>query len=399
MVHDHSSEPQHHSSMNSSYHQPPTASFWELNTYYSPADVLIVGGGIVGMSTAVFLKKAAPELDVLVVERGTLPSGASTKNAGFTCIGSPSELLSDLKSNDQETVFSLMNQRLEGLHTLRNLLGDAAIDYIPCGGYEVFMPQDKLLFEECMDLLPELNQALPKEGKPPFCLADSELEGFGMRGVQHLIRNNLEGALNTGSMMLAMERLARKLNVRLLCGVGVKSVEEQVTSMVAQLDNGVTVPCSHLHVATNGFARQLLPELNVQPARAQVLITEPLPDLKVRGTFHLDQGFYYFRNVGNHLLLGGGRNLDISAETTTEIEVTQTIQRKLDSLLHDVLLPEKKVEIAHRWAGIMGVGQTKDIILKRLSSKLTCSVRAGGMGVAIGTAVGKQSAELIQRTL
>jgi hypothetical protein len=37
----------------------------------------------------------------------------------------------------------------------------------------------------------------------------------------------------------------------------------------------------------------------VKPARAQVLITEPIDNLDVRGTFHLDCGYYYFRNIGS----------------------------------------------------------------------------------------------------
>jgi hypothetical protein len=43
----------------------------------------------------------------------------------------------------------------------------------------------------------------------------------------------------------------------------------------------------------------------------------------------------------------------------------------------------------------MGVGNQKKAIVKQLSEHVFCGVRLGGMGVAIGSLVGKELAELI----
>ena len=43
----------------------------------------------------------------------------------------------------------------------------------------------------------------------------------------------------------------------------------------------------------------------------------------------------------------------------------------------------------------MGVGNQKKAIVKPISSNVFCGVRLGGMGVAIGSLVGKELAELI----
>jgi hypothetical protein len=43
----------------------------------------------------------------------------------------------------------------------------------------------------------------------------------------------------------------------------------------------------------------------------------------------------------------------------------------------------------------MGVGETKKPIIKEISSNVYCGVRLGGMGIAIGTLVGKEVAELM----
>ena len=73
-------------------------SFWEKSAYFEKIDFLIVGSGIVGMSTALFLRKKYAHAKIVIIERGYLPTGASSKNAGFTCFGSPTELYDDLKN-------------------------------------------------------------------------------------------------------------------------------------------------------------------------------------------------------------------------------------------------------------------------------------------------------------
>ena len=108
----------------------------------------------------------------------------------------------------------------------------------------------------------------------------------------------------------------------------------------------------------------------------------------------MDEGYYYFRNVGNRVLLGGGRNLNFKAEETFDMKVSELIQNKLESLLKTTILPNQEFEIERRWAGIMGVGSNKTPILKRIDDNLYCAIRMGGMGIAIGAEVGQSLALL-----
>jgi gamma-glutamylputrescine oxidase len=94
-------------------------SYWEKNSYFNNLDVVIIGSGIVGLNAALSLKKRNKKLNILILERGLLATGASSKNAGFACFGSPSELLSDLKTNSENEVFSLVEKRWKGLLKLR----------------------------------------------------------------------------------------------------------------------------------------------------------------------------------------------------------------------------------------------------------------------------------------
>ena len=45
--------------------------------------------------------------------------------------------------------------------------------------------------------------------------------------------------------------------------------------------------------------------------------------------------------------------------------------------------------------GIMGVGPSKDVILKEIGPSTICAVRLGGMGVALGTSIGKEVASMV----
>ena len=86
-------------------------SFWENSTFFAEVDAAIIGSGLVGLNAALTLKSLQPNWKIIVLEKGILPSGASTKNAGFACFGSPSELLDDLEYQSEDTVFDLVQQR------------------------------------------------------------------------------------------------------------------------------------------------------------------------------------------------------------------------------------------------------------------------------------------------
>lgn len=369
-------------------------SYWEQKTWFSNVDFCIVGSGIVGLSCALQLKKMHPKAKIIVLEKGILPQGASTKNAGFACFGSASELLSDLKNHSEEEVVSLVKQRIDGLEILKSTLGEKQIDYQQNGGYEVFLKKDKALFEECEANLNRLNQLLKSVFKSDvFQLKDNS---FGFKNaLEQLIFNPFEGQIDTGKMMQTLLMKVQIEGVSVLNSVEVKSFSTETEAVHIQLNN-FSFKTKHLCIATNAFASELL-DVKVTPARNQVLITQPISNLHIKGTFHLDEGFYYFRNIHNRILLGGGRNLDEVGETTSVLGTTNRIQNALENLLQEVILPDQQVDIDQRWSGILGVGNQKKPIVKSVENRVHCAVRLGGMGVAIGSSVGKELANLIDQ--
>lgn len=367
-------------------------SYWELKNWFSQIDYTIVGSGIVGLHTALRLREKYPSSKILILEKGMLPQGASTKNAGFACFGSISEIIDDLKSHTEEEVIELIQKRWSGLQLLRKRLGDTAIDFKPYGGYELFLKEDENSFAACSNKLSFINEIL----KPLFKtdVFTKEVDRFRFEGInEYLIFNPFEAQIDTGNMMQALLKQAIAQDILILNQQTVTSYIDNENSVEVALGD-FSFSTKKLLFATNGFANTLTKGA-VKPARAQVIITEPIPNLDIKGTFHLDKGYYYFRNIGDRILLGGGRNLDFEAENTTEFGHTEIVQKKLEDLLKKVILPNQEIKIEHRWSGIMGMGNSKKPIVEQLSENVYCGVRLGGMGVAIGSIIGTELADLV----
>ncbi|MEZ5022073.1 MAG: FAD-binding oxidoreductase [Chitinophagales bacterium] len=372
-------------------------SYWEYNSFFKDIDVAIVGSGIVGLSAALHLKEQNEKLKVVVFERGFLPSGASTKNAGFACFGSVSELLSDLNHLSEQDVFTIVEKRWKGLQKLRNRIGDKNLNYQSFGGYELFKQQDESIYYKCLDQLESFNQLLKEitGEKSVYQVSDQKIKSFGLSRVDHLIENTLEGQLDTGSMIKHLIQLARSKDIDIINGISIEEIKEDESSVNLLTIDGDIIKAKQVIVATNGFARKLLPNQKVIPARNQVLVTTPIDNLQLKGCFHYDEGFIYCRNIGNRVLIGGARNQDAKNETTSEFGLTNKITEHLHQFLKETVLSNTNYQIEHQWSGIMGVGASKDPIVKAVSPNIYVAIRLGGMGVAIGSLVGEDVANLL----
>lgn len=372
-------------------------SYWEQQSF-SYYDHIVIGAGIVGLSVAIELRAVYPDASVLVLERGLLPTGASTRNAGFACMGSATELLDDLQYTSEDEVAGLFAARKKGLERLRSKLGDDRIGYRADGGYELISNKEL----GALDKLDYLNSLLqPITGKPAFALANERVADFGFKGsyAEGLIENTCEGGLNSGMLLRALADMAMQQGVEVKTGAAVLSFDEatervQVAVKDPFRDEVWQLSCSTLNICTNAFTKQLLPDVDVVPGRGQVLITEPIVGLKIKGVFHLDKGYYYFREIDGRVLFGGGRNLDFEGERTTDFGLNELIQADLDQKLHETILPDTKFSIAQRWTGIMAFGATKYPIVKAFSPRVFGAFRMGGMGVALGSEVARQLAEM-----
>lgn len=371
-------------------------SYWQQSAWFNHTDIAIIGSGIVGLNAAIHIKRLKPALRVSLFEKGPIPAGASSRNAGFATFGSVSELLDDLSKQPSQQVWELAKKRFGGLQLLRKNLGDEAMRYEALGGYEVFNSADE--FEGYGKHLPEINEALHAFAglRDTFSISEKTNESFGFKGFSGFLFNQHEGLIHSGMMLKALIQKAREIGVELFYGFQLNSIEQENGNALLRFKNPeLSLKCGAVLICTNGFAGDLIPDLDLKPARGLVLVTEPIQNLKMRGAFHHNKGYDYFRHIEDRVLLGGGRNLDIDGETSTADLVNPKILDYLKTLLYEQIIPGINVKVEFTWTGTMGVGQSKEPIIKKVGESLYCAVRMGGMGVALGSQTGLDAAELL----
>jgi glycine/D-amino acid oxidase-like deaminating enzyme len=370
-------------------------SFWEKQVILEDIDFLVVGAGIVGAATAFELRKLHPSAKIVLIERGYLSTGASTKNAGFACFGSVTELLDDLQQQSANSVWETIAMRYEGLQKLRERFSDKSIDYQQNGSWDLIHEKQSIVARNALQKIDFLNEEVFKITGEKACFSYSKnvAEKYGFLSIIGGFHNRLEGSIDTGKLLQETTRLLSEKSIICLYGVALNTFESHADGVILQTNFG-EIKTKKMAIAVNGFAQELLGMTSVQPARAQVIVTNELTNLTLDSTFHYDCGYYYFRNVGKRILLGGGRNLDFEGETTTKFEQTTEIISALTNLLKEVIIPNQPFSIDYQWSGIMGVGsEKKPIIEKKLN--YVVGVRMGGMGIAIGSKVGEDLAHLL----
>ncbi len=366
-------------------------SYWEKQSLLH-YDCILLGSGIVGLSTAISIKERFPRQRILVLEKGLLPTGASTRNAGFACIGSLTEILDDLQHMPAKDVVALVQMRRKGLQLLRSRIGDDRMEYRENGSFELISEAEASALGQLEKVNELLFDILPG---PAFSMADHKIAGKGIV-TKHLVQNNYEGELHTGKMMRTLIDVAIERGIEIKTGCNVTHFEEKTGGVEVTVNDELTFFAARIAICTNAFAKGLLPELDVTPGRGQVLITAPVKKLPFKGIYHFDQGYYYFRELNGRVLFGGGRNLDFAGEATTEFELNRRIQDDLETKLSTIILPHHNFTIEDRWAGIMAFGKTKQPIVQAHSARIWLAVRMGGMGVAIGSEVGRTLAAMMQ---
>jgi glycine/D-amino acid oxidase-like deaminating enzyme len=362
-----------------------SSSFWEKTSFLESCDLIVVGAGIVGLSSALFYKQANPDSRVLVIERGFLPQGASTRNAGFACVGSVGEHLADMEKESEQNIKERIKRRYNGLELLKSTLGEEAIGYKHCGGYEFFASQDE--FDNVAPQIDRFNSWMEELLDEETVYQRDEIAGYPV------IHNRLEGALHPGKMMQTLVNKAGKAGVEIKWNSEVEHISQGGEVKIA---GGPSLQAARVLVAANGFVKRILPDMDITPARGLVLVTNEQQQMPWKGIFHHDRGYIYFRNLGQRLLIGGARNLDIDGEATDQFGANQIIKDHLVDFVSNILRLSSGWEIEHEWSGIMGFTPTKTPLITQVDQHRYVAAGLSGMGIAIGMDVGQKAAEKLQ---
>lgn len=362
-------------------------SYWEDQYYFEGNDLIVIGAGIVGLSTAIAMKSLRPDCQILVLERGSLPSGASTKNAGFACFGSVTELIEDGEAMTEQELKDLIALRWSGLQLLKETIGEQGLRYQHRGGVEL-LDNDSDLAELALSRLDYYNALVEDAIGQPNCFQAVD-QTVAKHKNPKAIYNPYEGEINPMHMMANMRRVAESSGIKVLYGVEVSEINPQ-----SVLANGKRLKATHIAVCTNGLSKQLLPNIELKAVRNQVYVTPVLDQIPFQGCYHYDQGYVYFRELEGRVLIGGARNHFYEQETTSTFGETDNVRAHLLQFVQSQLgLSVDRFD--YRWSGILGVGDIKAPIIESIDAYTHVGVRLGGMGVAIGSGVGRELAKRI----
>jgi len=363
-------------------------SYWEQKSLLPTSDIVVIGAGIVGLTAARMVATKNPQYSVSVIEKDIIGSTASSRNAGFACFGSVSEILSDIRSMGEQKVSKLIQTRKEGLKMLEDRYGSKALNLNFCGGYELYEGAEQ--FDKDAEHLDLINKLI-RPDQPTFAIVDTPSH---IKYHKKCFLNKEEGHLDTGLLYKSLESDCRSAGVSIYRGMEIQSWDENTSGVTLDIKNIGKIRASKVIIATNALTPRLIPNEAVIPARNQVLVTSPIPNHDLSGTFHMDAGYVYVRDIGERLLIGGARN-KFDSESTDIHGINEKNITYLKSILEDKILPHVgPIEVDYKWSGIIAPQPSKLPIVKKYSDRITMGVRLGGMGVAIGMKIGEQVATL-----
>ena len=329
------------------------------------ADVLVIGGGIAGTSLVHHLAKR--RFSAVLVERKHLAAGASGRNAGFLLAGVADCYAEAVRIFGREKAREVWHITDENHDRMLEAVERDDVGHRRLGSATLASgDEERARLEESDQMLRE--------------------DGFEARWDGERLLNPRDGEVNPAAMVGALARRAKQGAIRE--GVNVTSIEsrrDEVTVRAGDLEcrAGVVI------LATNAYTPLLLPEVKIQPTRAQMLASAPLSRSVCDVPTYSHFGYRYWRQLPTgEVLIGGWRDTAMAAEITDEDEPTDQIQEHLDGHLAAM---SGNGEVTHRWAGIMGFTESGLPLVGPVDGRRNVYLCAGfnghGMGFAFMSAM------------
>ena len=327
-----------------------TASPWQ-HPFNAEADVVIVGGGIIGAATAFWLRRLAPDRRVLILEARHLAHGASGRNAGFLLLGTHSDYASAVDTYGAERARRIWQFTRE---SFRHIVDDVEPGDIGLETNGSVIAAGSL---EEADRLRRSHALLADDGVESRWLNAEAVElETGLRGMHGALVVAEGGALDP---MRLVRQLVLQSGAEVREGVAVAGVESAGERMRIVLRAGGSVTAEHVLLAPGPRLPELVPALGetVRPIRAQMLATVPMPSLLPRPVYSHEGYFYLRQRDDGRLLLGGARHLHREAEVGFEDATTRALQKDLESYLRQHVPAAEGIQVERRWSGTMGFSQ------------------------------------------
>jgi len=324
------------------------------------ADVLVIGGGITGVSVLHHLR--ARGLECVLVERGHIAAGASGRNAGFLLAGIADNYAAAVRTFGRARAREIWLLTLENHARMIESVAGQPVGYRRLGSATLASGEGELAqLVESAQLLSE--------------------DGFDVTWDGRRLVNPLDGEVNPAALVGALARQAPAGSIRE--GVNVTAISAGSSDVLVHADGDVC-RAGCVILATNAYTPQLLAQVAIQPRRAQMLASAPdaahLCDLPTYSHF----GYRYWRQLARgEVLIGGWRDTDYEVEVGYDERPTAAIQAHLDAQLKRM---GAKDEVTHRWAGTMGFTESGLPLIGPIDDMPNVYICAGFNGHGMGFA-------------
>jgi len=321
-----------------------TVSYWHriCPTVTLDADLVVIGAGICGVAATLHLERRG--LRVVLIDRGAVGSGASTRNAGFLMRGAADNYAAACDTHGPELAQVLWGWSEENLGILRSWGVEHLGSYRACPSCLIALdPGEKSELERSAALL-------ARDGFDAS-LIDSGTDALWSSGRALLgLVNPHDAVVNPAELM---KMLRGRIGSRVVEHAEVYAIE-RASEGVRVRAPGVDVNAQRALVCTNGYASGLLPELEsvIVPQRGQML-TIDAPGVGLDHAYYANRGSEYIRMASEGIVAVGGCRLSGGAcERTAMDAINPTVHTEIARFAASVL--GGRHCIAARWSGIMG---------------------------------------------
>jgi gamma-glutamylputrescine oxidase len=373
-------------------------------------DLSIVGGGIFGLSLGYAVLASHPEKKVCILEKGLLPSGASSKNAGMGTFLCYTEFIDDVRHKGLDFAVRTVSDSFRGLLMLFNVIDNDPEIIKLTGGYDLIIEKDLHLLQYLDFINKELFFILKVN---LFEIRNEKISeyGFDPNLVKALVYRKYDWQINTGRLFMKVLKKFQQMNGIYITGAEVTSFKEIEKKGVSDFENSKNIrvflksramnkmpnaiDSDYTVFCINSFGSQLLEKSTIVPAREQVLITKPIDGLALNANFLLELSYYYFRQINGRLLFGGGRHLDLDTEETVEMTTTDFFRKHLVMKIKE-LFPNLNFEVDYYWTGIIGFDNTgKSYRIDNISKGVYNVFGCNGSGMTLCFLTAEKTCKLI----
>ena len=312
-------------------------------------DVVVVGGGISGLSSAYWLHKKDPQLKIAIIDKGHLSSGATGRNAGFITCGSVehfNRLNERWGAQLAKEIWQFSEDNLDLLKSELNL-GDKE-DFQTKGSFSLASTENEFLeLKKSAQLMEDFNIQVESLDEKQI---QSRLNADGfVGGIKYLSDASIHPRKLCETLLASMPNVDFFPNTELF---KISSSGEQRILFTNQHE----FHCQFVVLATNGYLPLINPYFEdlVSATRGQILITEKLP-LFLEGPCYANFVLDYFRQLpSGELIIGGFRQLEKDTEVGYSDHTSKVIQNALEKFINTHLPAAQNKSITHRWSGVMG---------------------------------------------